>query len=194
MTIWHWLLIGAGTWVLAVALKVSADLYVQRSTLPPLPDWAAAPLSGLWSAMCELGLFALAIWLWSADWSQSLVAALGAAMAELIALLPALLSTGIGQAKGAGRPQAPWRALLTERALIAANHLLSRTLLWTGLAGPAGLKAVAAAFGVFALTETGQAYAQARNWDLATQGARRIFLSFLSAVNLLLAFLLLLWW
>ena len=194
MTVWHWLLLGAGTWVLAVALKVSADLYVQRSTLPPFPVWAAAPLSGLWSATCELGLFALAIWFWSADWSQSLLAALGAAMAELIALLPALLSPRIAQAKGKGDKTAPWRALLIERTLIAANHLLSRTLLWTGLAGPAGMKAVVTAFGIFALTETGQAYAQAREWDLSQAGARRVFLSLLLAVNVMLGVFLVLWW
>ena len=33
MTIWHWLLIGAGSWVLAVLLKVLADYAVQRSSL-----------------------------------------------------------------------------------------------------------------------------------------------------------------
>jgi hypothetical protein len=194
MSLWYWLLLGAGTWILAVVLKVTADLYVQRTNLPDLRDWAAALLSGIWSSLCELGLFVLAIWLWNAGLVETLVAALGAALAELVALLPAILSARFGKAAGQARKIPAWRVIALERGLHVANHLFVRTLLWIGIMGTAGPAAVATAFGLFALAETAQAYAQARNWDLLQPRAQTAFLSFLGTVILLQAGLVILWW
>lgn len=194
MSLWYWLLLGAGTWILAVLLKVGADLYVQRSNLPDLRDWAAALLSGVWSSLCELGVFALLIWLWSASLTETLVAACGVALAELVALVPAILSARFGKPAGQ-RPKVPtWRAVAIERGLHAANHLSVRVLLWIGIIGAAGPKALAAALGLFALTEAAQAYAQARNWDLVETRAQTAFLSCLGTVVMVQAGLTLLWW
>ena len=194
MSILNWLLLGAGTWLLAGVLKVGADLYVQRRRLPDLRDWAAASLSGLWSATCELGLFALAIWFWSASLTAALAAAFGAALAELLALLPAILSTQFGKASGAARQKSTWKAIATERGLHMANHVLVRMLLWTGLMAGAGAQALAAAFGIFALVEAAQAFAQARNWDLLQPRLQALYLSLLGTVTLAQAVLLALWW
>lgn len=165
MSIWIWLLIGAGTWVLAVMLKVLADFIVQRSLTLPFRDWAAAVLSGVWSSLCELGLTALAFWFWRANFADALVLALGAASAEFLVLL-------IGAA-GADRPKrqakataaAEWNAFFAERAVAFASHLAARALLWLGVIGVAGLPATGSAFGLYALTETIQAYGQAKEWD-----------------------------
>ena len=54
MTIWGWLLLGAGSWALAIVLKVLADFLVQRNTTFELQDWAAALLSGVWSSRLAL--------------------------------------------------------------------------------------------------------------------------------------------
>jgi hypothetical protein len=114
MSIWGWLLLGAGTWILAVALKVLADFVVQTSTQLELRDWAASILSGAWSSFCELGLAALAFWIWSATFADALVMALGAALAEfLVLLIPAVQAnwTKKGQTKAkqteAGTPSSP---------------------------------------------------------------------------------------
>src|SRR5262245_54881838 len=91
MSIWGWFLLGAGSWALAVALKVLADVVVQRTAKVALRDWLASLLSGLWSSFCELGLAAFAFWFWSATFADALVMALGAALAELLVLsIPAI--------------------------------------------------------------------------------------------------------
>lgn len=194
MSLWYWLLLGAGTWVLAIVLKVTADHYVQRSKLPVLQDWAAAILSGLWSSLCELLLFVLALWFWRAGWLEALVAALGAGLAELLALMPAILSARFGKQSAAARQKATWQAIAIERSLHLANHVLVRMLAWIGLAGTGGVRALAVAFGLLALTEATQAFAQARNWDLLLPRAQVAFLSLLGTVILAEAALVALWW
>jgi hypothetical protein len=115
-------------------------------------------------------------------------------LAELVALLPAILSARFGKAAGQARKVPAWRVVALERGLHMANHLLVRTLLWIGIMGTAGPRAVATAFGLFALAETAQAYAQARDWDLLQPRAQTAFLSFLGTVILLEAGLVIFWW
>ena len=43
-------MLGAGSWVLAVVLKVLADFVVQRMATVALQDWVASLLSGAWSS------------------------------------------------------------------------------------------------------------------------------------------------
>jgi len=194
MALWYWLLLGAGTWVLALVLKVTADHYVQRSRLPALQDWAAAILSGLWSSLCELLLFVLVLWLWNAGWLDALVAALGAGLAELLALMPAILSAHFGKQAATARQKTTWHAITIERSLHLANHVLVRMLAWIGVAGTGEPRALAAAFGLLALTEATQAFAQARNWDLLQPRAQLAFLSFLGTVIVMEATLVAVWW
>ena len=183
MAIWQWFLIGAGSWVLAVVLKVVADLVAQRTLTVELRDWLASLLSGLWSALCELGLAALAFWLWSATLADALVVAVGAALAEFLILLPAAISANWGK-KGLTKSKeaAGWNAFFTERAVAFASHLASRGLVWLGIGGTAGLKAVGAAFGLFAVTEGIQAYGQAKDWDWLNKRLLWTFLAFQGAV------------
>ncbi|MFN9542472.1 MAG: hypothetical protein ACK59B_04685, partial [Alphaproteobacteria bacterium] len=124
MSLWYWLLLGAGTWVLAIVLKVTADHYVQRSRLPVLQDWAAAILSGLWSSLCELQLFVLVLWFWSAGWLEALVAALGAGLAELLALMPAILSSRFGKQETTAIKKSTWKAIAIELSLHLYNKML----------------------------------------------------------------------
>jgi hypothetical protein len=167
MSIWNWLLLGAGCWVLALVLKITVDFAVQRLASVELRDWAAASLSGVWSSLCELGLTAGAFLLWHATMSDALVFAVGAALAEFLAVLPAALSAHFSKPapKSKTRDRSSWRAFFLERALVFANHLCSRTLLWFGIAGTGGLAMVAAAFGIFAVSEGTLAYGQARDWN-----------------------------
>jgi hypothetical protein len=72
--------------------------------------------------------------------------------------------------------------------------MLVRMLAWIGLAGTGGIKALAVAFGLLALTEATQAFAQARNWDLLQPRAQLAFLSFLGTIILVEAALVALWW
>ena len=182
MSIWGWLLIGAASWALAIVLKIVADFLVQRSTNIALQDWAAAGLSGIWSSICEMGLCALAFWFWGAVFADALVTALGAALAELIVLLPAALSAHFAVAQSKAKDRANWSAFFIERSLVLANHLASRGLLWLGIAGPAGLPAVASAFGLFAASEGVQAYGQARDWDWLNKRTQWLFFAFLFAI------------
>jgi hypothetical protein len=194
MSIWNWFLVGAGTWALAIILKVLADYVVQRSNLAELKDWAAAVLSGMWSTICELGLFAAALWIWSATFADALVAALGAALAEFLMLLPAALSAHFGKSQGKTKDKANWRAFFLERSLFIANHLLSRALIWFGVMGTAGLAAIGAAMAFFAVTEGTQAYGQAKEWNWLDRNTQIIFFSFLITVIIAEAALLVWWW
>lgn len=195
MTIWGWFLLGAGTWILAVALKVLADVLVQRSLKVELRDWLAATLSGIWSSACELGLSAFAFWFWSASFADALVMAVGAAMAEFLILLPAVVSANWNKkAQTKTKEAAGWNAFFAERAVAFASHLASRGLMWLGVGGDAGFKAAASAFGLFAVTEGIQAYGQAKEWDWLN---RRVLLSFLSIQALFVVtkvVLIFLWW
>jgi hypothetical protein len=194
MEIWNWFLVGAATWALAIILKVLADFMVQRSNLAELKDWVAAALSGIWSTLCELGLFALALWFWSATFADALVAALGAALAEFIMLLPAVLSAHFAKSQGKTKDQANWRAFFFERSLFMGNHLLSRALVWFGVMGGAGLAAIGAAMAFFAITETTQAYGQARGWDWLSRQTQTIFFGFLITIMIAEAALIVWWW
>ena len=194
MTIWGWFLVGAGSWVLAIVLKVLADFLVQRSTNIALRDWAAAFLSGVWSSVCELGLCALAFWYWNAGFADGLVTALGAAMAEFLMLLPAALSAHFGKSQGKTKDKANWSAFFLERSLFIVNHISSRALLWLGVMGSAGLAAVAAAFGFFTITEGTQAYGQAREWDWLDRRTQLIFFAFVIIVLIAELALIVHWW
>ncbi len=192
MSIWSWLLLGAATWVLAVALKVLADFVVQSSTQVALRDWAASLLSGLWSSICELGLAALAFWIWNADFKDALVMAVGAALAEFLVLLIPAMTAKKAQTKT--KQAAGWNAFYTERGVAFASHLASRALMWLGVAGGGGLKAVFSAFALFAAAEAIQAYGQAKEWDWLN---RRVLLAFLVFQGVCIAAqisLLILWW
>ena len=176
MTIWGWFFLGAGSWALAVALKVAADVAVQRNTKAALRDWLAATLSGIWSSLCELGLAAFAFWFWSATFADALVLSAGAALAEFLVLLPTAISANWNKKQAKTKEAAGWNAFLAERGLAIANHLAARGLIWLGVGGTAGLTAVASALGLFAVSEGIQAYGQAKEWDWLN---RRILWSFL---------------
>jgi hypothetical protein len=181
MSIWGWFLVGAGSWALAVVLKVLADFFVQRTATVELRDWAASVLSGVWSSICEIGLSAFAFWFWSAGFADALVLATGAALTEFVVLLiPALSASS-------------WSAFFGERSVAIASHLASRALAWLGVGGPAGLAALASAFGLFAVTEGIQAYGQAKEWDWLN---RRILWSYLILQGAIIALEigLVIWW
>lgn len=194
MSIWFWLLLGAGTWALAVALKVVADVVVQRSTKVALRDWLASILSGVWSSICELGLAAFAFWFWSATFADALVMALGAALAEFVVLLIPAIQANWNTKLSKTKEAAGWTAFFTERAVAFASHLAARALMWLGIAGGGGFKAAASAFGLFAVTEGIQAYGQAKEWDWLN---RRVLLTYLTFQGVCIAaeiVLLILWW
>lgn len=194
MSIWFWLLLGAGTWALAVALKVVADVVVQRSTKVALRDWLASILSGVWSSICELGLAAFAFWFWSATFADALVMALGAALAEFVVLLIPAIQANWNTKLSKTKEAAGWTAFFTERAVAFASHLAARALMWLGITGGGGVKAAASAFGLFAVTEGIQAYGQAKEWDWLN---RRVLLTYLTFQGVCIAaeiVLLILWW
>lgn len=194
MTLWNWFLIGAATWVLALILKVLVDLLVQRSSLAEFRDWTAAALSGVWSATCELGLFALALWIWSATFAQCLVAAIGAGTAEILMLLPSAISARMSAQGGKKAIHAGWKAFLIERGFILSNHVVGRSMLWVAVMGSGGIKAATTAFALFALTEGVQAYGEAKAWDWLNPRTQRAFFAFLGAVLLTQAVLIVYWW
>lgn len=197
MSIWGWLLIGAGTWVLAVVLKVVADLLVQRSTTVELRDWLTAVLSGLWSSFCELGAAALAFWIWKATFADALVLAVGAALAEFLILLPAAISANWNpktKAQSKAKEAAGWNAFFTERGVAFAGHIASRGLIWLGVMGTGGLPAAASAFVLFAITEGIQAYGQAKDWDWLNRRTLLTYLSFQAALVVTQIVLVFVWW
>jgi hypothetical protein len=182
MSIWAWFLLGAGTWALAVVLKVLADFVVVRTAKVELPDWLTAVLSGLWSSLCELGLAVGAFLIWNATFADALVLALGAALAEFVILLPAAISANWRKAQTKAKVSAGWNAFFAERAAAIASHLASRALAWLGVAGAGGLAALGAAFGLFALGETAQAYGQAKDWDYLSPRVFWLSLAFQIAI------------
>lgn len=195
MSIWGWFLLGAGTWASAVALKVLADVVAQRTMTAALRDWAASLLSGVWSSICELGLTALAFWLWSATFADALVMAVGAALAEfLVLLIPAFAANWGKKAPSKLKQAQGWSAFFLERSVAIASHISSRALVWLGVGGNAGFKAVASAFALFATAEAIQAYAQAKEWDWLN---RRTLIAFVAFQALCIGgqvALLILWW
>jgi hypothetical protein len=194
MTIWSWLLIGSATWALAILLKILADFLVQRSLGIALHDWVAAILSGVWSSACELGLCALAFWFWNAGFADALVAAVGAALAEFIVLLPAALTAHFSTSQSKVKSRANWSAFFLERAIIFANHIASRALLWLGVGGTGGLSATVSALGLFAGAESIQAYGQAKEWNWLERRTQAMFFVFLSVVILTEVALIFYWW
>ena len=165
MTMWGWFLLGAGSWALAVALKVAADVAVRRTAKVELRDWLAAPLSGIWSSVCELGLAAFAFWFWSASFTDALVLATGAAVAEFIMLWFGAIGANWNSKQPKTKAASGWNAFFAERGVAAANHLAARGLMWLGIGGHAGLAAMGSALGLFAVSEGIQAYGQAKEWD-----------------------------
>ncbi|MFM9864644.1 MAG: hypothetical protein ACKVRO_13655 [Micropepsaceae bacterium] len=195
MTIWGWLLLGAGSWVLAVVLKVLADVVVQRLATVAFKDWVAALLSGVWSSVCEIGLSAFAFWYWSATFADALVMATGAGAAEFLILLPAALSTKLDKKKTAkATERSNWTAFLTERTVAFASHIAARALAWLGIGGAGGAAALASAFGLFATTEAIQAYGQAKEWDWLNNRTLWTFLFFQIALVLVEVALIVIWW
>ena len=195
MTIWGWLLLGAGSWVLAVVLKVLADVVVQHTATVEFKDWVASLLSGLWSSVCEMGLSVFAFWYWSATFADALVMAMGAGAAEFFILLPAALSTKLDKKKAAkAAERANWNAFFAERTVAFLSHLASRALAWLGVGGNGGLAALGAAFGLFATTEAIQAYGQAKEWDWLNNRTLWTFLFFQLALVLAEVALIVLWW
>lgn len=176
MTMWGWFLLGAGSWALGVALKVAADVLVQRTAKVELQDWFAAFLSGIWSSVCELGLAAFAFWFWSASFADALILAAGAAIAEFVVLFPGAISANWNNKQSKTKEAAGWSAFYAERGVAAANHVAARGLMWLGIAGSAGLAAIGSALGLFATSEGIQAYGQAKEWDWLN---RKVLLSFL---------------
>ena len=194
MSIWAWFLLGAATWALAVVLKVLADVVVRRSMTAELRDWLASLLSGVWSSLCELGLAALAFWIWSATFADALVVAVGAALAEFLILLPApVVANWNKKPQTKAKEAAGWNAFLAERAVIFANHLASRGLVWLAVAGAGGLAAAGSALGLFALIEAIQAYGQAKEWDWLNTRVLWTYLTVLTTVVAIEIALLLFW-
>src|SRR5437868_3487557 len=151
MVFLHWVLIGAGAWFIAVALKVTGDVLFQRNVTVELRDWVTAVLSGLWATVCELGLAAIIFLVWSATVWDAVVYALGAASVEFMLLLPAAFTGGIGSKKKARDKKAPaqvmtWRNFAIERVIALVGHIASRVLVWLGVAGAGGIAALGAAF------------------------------------------------
>ena len=195
MSIWAWFLLGAGTWVLAVVLKVLADVVVQRTMTVAFKDWLAALLSGVWSSVCEIGLSAFAFWYWSASFADALVMALGAGVAEFVILLPAALSAKFEKKKTTkAKEAASWNAFFAERTVAFVSHIAARALAWLGIGGTAGLPALASAFGLFASTEAIQAYGQAKEWDWLNNRTLWTFLVFQIAIVIGEIVLIILWW
>lgn len=179
---------------MAVALKVLADYLVQSSTQIALRDWAASILSGVWSSFCELGLTALAFWIWSATFADALVMAVGAAAAEfLVLLIPAAVANWGKKGDSKAKKTAGWNAFFAERGVAFASHLASRALMWLGIVGGAGFKAAVSAFALFAATEGIQAYGQAKEWDWLNRRVLVTFLSFQGACIAATVVLLILW-
>jgi len=185
---------GAATWALAVVLKVVADVLAQRWMTAELRDWLAALLSGVWSSFCELGLAGFAFWFWSATFADALVVALGAALAEFLILLPApVVANWDKKPQSKAKEAAGWQAFFAERAVIFANHLGSRGLVWLGIAGSGGLAAVGAALGLFAAIEAIQAYGQAKEWDWLNKRVLWTYLTVLTTVVAIEIVLLIIW-
>jgi hypothetical protein len=60
--------------------------------------------------------------------------------------------------------------------------------------GSAGLPAIGAAMAFFAITETTQAYGQARGWDWLSRQTQTIFFGFLITIMIAEAALIVWWW
>jgi hypothetical protein len=171
MMLLSWFLLGAGAWFISVALKIGGDVAFQRNTTIDFHDWVTAVLSGLWSALCELGLAAIAFAIWRAGLWDAVAFAVGAAASEFLLLLPLAISGGLEtetkRRKDAKTPAKPmtWRNFTIERVLALVGHVGSRLLLWVGVGGGGGLLASMSAFGLHALAEASAAYGEAKDWD-----------------------------
>lgn len=190
MTPLHWLLIGAGAWFIAVALKITGDVLFQRNVTVDFHDWVTGVLSGLWASVIELGIASIAFLLWSATVWDAIGYAFGAAAVEFMLLLPAAFSGGVvadkKQRKNSKEP-APvmtWRNFAIERFIALVGHIASRVLVWIGVAGTGGIAALAAAVGLYTLSEGLAAYGEAKDWNWLTP---RVMWPFLIVQTLIVA-------
>jgi len=170
MSFFYWLLIGAGAWFVAVALKITGDVLFQRNTTVDFHDWVTGVLSGLWASVIELGLASIAFLIWCATVWDAVGYALGAAAVEFMLLLPVAFSGGVSTEKkrrGSKEPASvmTWRNFAIERVLAVIGHIASRVLVWIGVAGTGGFLAFAAAFGLYTLAEGLAAYGEAKDWN-----------------------------
>ena len=105
--------------------------------------------------------------------------ALGAALTEFVVLLiPAFAANWGRKAPSKAKQARGWSAFFLERSVAIASHLSSRALLWLGIGGNAGFKAVASALALFATAEAIQAYAQAKEWDWLNRRTLLTFVAF----------------
>ena len=173
----HWVLIGAGAWFIAVALKITGDVLFQRNVTLEFRDWVTAVLSGLWASACDLGLAAIFFLVWSASVWDAIGYALGAAAVEFLLLLPAAFGGGIEpekkRRKDSKKPvqMMTWRNFAIERVLAVIGHIANRVLVWIGVAGGGGIAAVGAVVGLYTLAEGLAAYGEAKDWSWQTPRA-----------------------
>jgi hypothetical protein len=169
----HWVLIGAGAWFIAVALKITGDVLFQRNVTVELRDWVAAVLSGLWATACELGLAAAVFLIRDATVWDAVAYALGAAAVEFLLLLPAAFGGLEPEHKRRKNSKAPvqmmtWRNFAIERVIAVVGHVANRVLVWIGVAGGGGIAAIGAVVGLYTLAEGLAAYGEAKDWNWLT--------------------------
>ncbi|NBB84879.1 MAG: hypothetical protein GVY12_01480 [Bacteroidetes bacterium] len=164
-----WLVAGALTWALSVAVKIVAAGGVHALTDTRVGDSVYAALQGGVSAVSELGAAALAFTVVLSGGSVGSVVAFGLGAGALEAgllLRAAQVQTGADEAStgAAARVDGVQRySFVVERVAALMGHVGARGLIWVGVHGPVWPVAVAVV--TFAAVDGVASYGHRREWD-----------------------------
>lgn len=170
---WRWAVLGGVCWVVGVVAKVPVGGVVEvLLTRCRAPAWLLSGAAGVNSALAELGVTALAWWIWRMPGGvgEAVAVGIGAGAMELVAVVVTGLAAGEENANGAaGRSERfSWSSVL-ERLLALVGHAASRGLVWVAVAGHAsGVVAavtVVLAVALFAIVDGTADYGARKSWD-----------------------------
>lgn len=174
---YRWFLIGAGLWIIGVALKIGCALltnaavieYLDATLLPPFSHIAAGLFSGVQSSLFEMGITLLAVITFrqlGTNSNRAIGIGIGAGACEAILLGVSLLGTYLLIAEGvpgmreaheqiekmAAQTPLLWLVMPVERLLALVCHAASRVLILRGTARRRGAM-IAAGFLLFMLPD-----------------------------------------
>ena len=187
---WSWIGLGAAAWIVAVVLKIFPGglLWVLLERLMKGQRMKAA-LWGVWSALTELGVAAIAFAGASAFPGLGDAVGFGVGAGSLEALnilrqaLGYLVAAQVRSPSKLDGKFLDW-IVVVERYLTSGGHLATRGLVWAGLQSLLLVPGMVLAVATFSLVDGIASYGHAVKWNWADPSIRRRWLGFLSVVTI----------
>jgi hypothetical protein len=187
---WSWIGLGAAAWIVAVLLKVCPGGLLRLLLEHCLQGQRMkAALWGVWSALMELGVAAIAFSGAGTFPGLGDAAGFGVGAGSVEALNTLRLALGI---RIAARIRSPSKLdvkfldwiVVVERYLTSGGHLATRGLVWAGLQSLFLVPGMVLAVATFSLVDGIASYGHAVKWNWADPRIARRFLGFLSVITI----------